>query len=416
MDVVKKKKESNKNKFIVGSVVLVLIACALKYFASAGSSFSVDRNRLSIAQVKQGKFDIKVSALGTLVSENAQWVTSTVDGVVTKILVRPGEKVVDGQPLIEMSNPQLNQEMEELNWDIESHEAALKAEKIKSDTELLNAQYNAFKTQMTLEEAKLRYDAYVELNKANQLSLSDLDFQSARLKKAQLEESFRIEKELLAQLKVSIKASTEAKEASLNKLKNQFQRAKDQVDALTVRAISSGVLLEMPLELGQRVNIGDMATKLANQKDLIARLQVPEHKISKVEKGQKVKIDTRTSLIWGEVFRVDPTVVGGNVNVDVRLPLYLPEEARAELSIDGEIFIAEKQNTIFVRRPVYFQENQDMTIYKLDPSGKYAEQVTVKFGMSSSTEIEVLDGLSVSDRIIISEQNNFERFDKIALQ
>jgi multidrug efflux pump subunit AcrA (membrane-fusion protein) len=416
MDVVKKKKESNKNKFIVGSVVLVLIACALKYFASAGSSFSVDRNRLSIAQVKQGKFDIKVSALGTLVSENAQWVTSTVDGVVTKILVRPGEKVVDGQPLIEMSNPQLNQEMEELIWDIESHEAALKAEKIKSDTELLNAQYNAFKTQMTLEEASLRYDAYVELNKANQLSLSDLDFQSARLKKAQLEESFRIEKELLAQLKVSLKASTEAKEASLNKLKNQFQRAKDQVDALTVRAISSGVMLEMPLELGQRVNIGDMATKLANQKDLIARLQVPEHKISKVEKGQKVQIDTRTSLIWGEVFRVDPTVVGGNVNVDVRLPLDLPEEARAELSIDGEIFIAEKQNTIFVRRPVYFQENQDMTIYKLDPSGKYAEQVTVKFGMSSSTEIEVLDGLSVSDRIIISEQNNFERFDKIALQ
>lgn len=416
MDVVKKKKESNKNKFIVGSVVLVLIACALKYFASAGSSFSVDRNRLSIAQVKQGKFDIKVSALGTLVSENAQWVTSTVDGVVTKILVRPGEKVVDGQPLIEMSNPQLNQEMEELIWDIESHEAALKAEKIKSDTELLNAQYNAFKTQMTFEEARLRYDAYVELNKANQLSLSDLDFQSARLKKAQLEESFRIEKELLAQLKVSLKASTEAKEASLNKLKNQFQRAKDQVDALTVRAISSGVMLEMPLELGQRVNIGDMATKLANQKDLIARLQVPEHKISKVEKGQKVQIDTRTSLIWGEVFRVDPTVVGGNVNVDVRLPLDLPEEARAELSIDGEIFIAEKQNTIFVRRPVYFQENQDMTIYKLDPSGKYAEQVTVKFGMSSSTEIEVLDGLSVSDRIIISEQNNFERFDKIALQ
>ncbi|WP_445947249.1 HlyD family efflux transporter periplasmic adaptor subunit, partial [Shewanella sp.] len=175
-------------------------------------------------------------------------------------------------------------------------------------------------------------------------------------------------------------------------------------------------MLEMPLELGQRVYIGGMATKLANQKDLIARLQVPEHKINKIEKGQKVQVDTRTSLILGEVFRVDPTVVGGNVNVDVRLPLDLPEEARAELSIDGEIFIAEKQNTIFVRRPVYFQENQDMTIYKLDPSGKYAEQVRVKFGMSSSTEIEVLEGLAVSDRIIISEQNNFERFEKIALK
>ncbi|MCG7534475.1 HlyD family efflux transporter periplasmic adaptor subunit [Pseudoalteromonas sp. OOF1S-7] len=418
MDVIKKKSSKSINKKLALAILLAIGVGLVWYFLkpSTLASFSVDRNRLTIAKVNTGQFDVKIAAIGTLVSDKVQWVTSTVDGVVTEVLVRPGEVVERGQVMAILSNPQVKQEMDELSWDIESQEAAYQAEQIKTETELLQSEYQFYKTRMSFEEAKMRFEAYVKLEASGDLSVSNLEFQQARLKKEQLTESIRIEEKQLQQLRLSLNALLDAEVAALNKLKKKYQRAKEQVEALTVRASASGIVQEMPLELGQRVNIGDMVSKLANQEDLIARLQVPEHKISKVAKGQKVQVDTRTSVINGEVFRIEPRVEGGNVSVDIRLPAELPQEARSDLSIDGEIFIAEKADAMFVRRPAFFQENQEMIVYKVDESESFAEQVKVKFGISSSTEIEIVEGLQALDRIIISEQNNFERFERIALK
>jgi len=102
--------------------------------------------------------------------------------------------------------------------------------------------------------------------------------------------------------------------------------------------------------------------------------------------------------------------------VDVELTSELPDEARPDLSIDGEIFITQKQNTLFVRRPAFSQANQTMAIYLVNAEQSTANQTAVTFGLSSSVDIEVINGLQAGDRIIVSEQSSFERHPQVALK
>ena len=107
--------------------------------------------------------------------------------------------------------------------------------------------------------------------------------------------------------------------------------------------------------------------------------------------------------------------MNGTVQVDVELTSKLPDEARPDLSIDGEIFITQKRNSLFVRRPAFSQAKQTMAIYLLNNEQTKAQQTSVEFGLSSSVDIEIVSGLKVGDRIIVSEQTSFERHQQISL-
>ena len=117
----------------------------------------------------------------------------------------------------------------------------------------------------------------------------------------------------------------------------------------------------------------------------------------------------------GTVKRIDPAVVEGTVQVDVELETPLPQEARPDLSVDGDIIVAKKSNTLYVRRPAFSQAERTLSAFKLVENGRYAEKVAVTYGKASSTEIEIVTGLAVGDQVVISEQSEFSRHARVAL-
>jgi len=418
MDIIKKTKAPfYRNKKLVTSVATLLFAGLI--FASTQmqiAAFSVQSNSIITAVVEQGDFDIKVSGPGILAPRDVRWVASTVSGKVELILVKPGALVNKGQLIVELVNPELDQKVQELYWELEAMQAQTRALQVSHDTKLLDMQALALDTQMQYEKAKMRLDAEVQLINAGNATVSKLDFESSKLTVTQLLKTIEINKARAKQLKLNLEAQFEAQTALLNKLKKTHERAQFQLASLNVKAPLAGVLQAMPLELGQRVSVGGNVAKFAKKGDLIAELKVPELNASDIVIGQNVAIDTRFNQIQGQVIRIDPAVVNGTVQVDVELTSELPDEARPDLSIDGEIFITQKQNTLFVKRPAFSQANQSMAVYLLNAERSVAEQKAVTFGLSSSVDIEVINGLQVGDRIIVSEQSSFERHPLVALK
>jgi HlyD family secretion protein len=131
--------------------------------------------------------------------------------------------------------------------------------------------------------------------------------------------------------------------------------------------------------------------------------------------GQPAVIDTRNGLIQGQVSRIDPSIINGTVTVDVRLTGQLPPSARPDLSVDGTIQLERLENVVFVGRPVFGQENSTVQLFKIEPAGKYANKAKVTFGRSSVNTIEIKDGLSVGDRVILSDMSQYDAYDRIRL-
>jgi len=405
------------NKKIITAVAASLFAGLLLASTQMQiTAFSVQSNSVITAVVEQGDFDIKVSGPGILAPRDVRWVASTVTGKVERILVKPGAQVSKGQLIVELVNPELDQKVQELHWEVEAMQAQTRAIQVNQDTQLLDMQAKALDIQMQYEKAKMRLDAEVLLIEAGNATVSKLDFESSKLTVAQLLKTIEINKLRAKQLKLNLEAQFEAQSALLNKIKKTLERAQFQLASLNVKAPLAGVLQAMPLELGQRVSVGGNVAKFAKKGDLIAELKVPELNASDIVIGQNVAIDTRFNQIQGQVIRIDPAVVNGTVQVDVELTSELPDEARPDLSIDGEIFITQKKNSLFVKRPAFSQANQTMAIYLVNAEQSAAEQTAVTFGLSSSVNIEVISGLQAGDRIIVSEQSSFERHPKVSLK
>ena len=190
-----------------------------------------------------------------------------------------------------------------------------------------------------------------------------------------------------------------------------------------IRAGVNGVLQQLgagapapPLEVGQRVTPGTILGKVAQPSRLKAELLIPETQAKDVTIGQVASIDTRNGVVPGKVFRKDPAAINGTIAVDVKLEGQLPEGAVPDLSVDGTVTIEKLPNVVFMSRPVIGQANAKITVFKLDADGKEATRVPVSLGRSSVSTIEILDGLRVGDRVILSDMSAWDAHNRIRLK
>lgn len=412
--ITKKKKSPSKRYYFLIPLLVLPLLFGIRYLWFLGQTdFSVDRDKLVFGQVKQGEFTVSVRGTGLLVPDNIQWLSAGSDAKVEKVLVKAGNRVKKGDLIIELSNPQLLQQLAEAEWDLEAKEAEAKASKVAQELALLEQKSSVL-------NAKLNYDSSLLRNKAQTRliatgAVSRLDYERTVLETDQYKQRWLIGQDQLNKMQENLTAQENAQAARLNIARKTLERIQQQVDELKVIATMDSIVLEMPLEPGQRITMGSNIAKLVQQDSLIAELRVPEIQIRDVETGQKVIIDTRNNKVEGFVSRIDPAVIKGNVQVDIVFPDGLPNDARPDLSVDGEIKITEIADTMYVERPLFAQSKSQATLYRLSKDGEFAERVKVKLGYGSVNQIQVLEGLKVGDRIITSDPTRFETYEKFRI-
>ena len=212
-----------------------------------------------------------------------------------------------------------------------------------------------------------------------------------------------------------MQAQVDSQKVQIEKLRATYKLKKKQVDELTIRAGIRGRMQEMTLQVGQRVKPGDVLAKVAQPKKLMARLQIPETQAKDLLVGQQAQIDTRNGIVTAHVIRIDASIVNGTRTVDCKLDGKLPQGAVPDLSVDGTIEIERLADVLYVGRPVFAQPGSIGSLFRIDPDGKGAERVPVRFGRASVNAIEIADGLKAGDRVILSDMAAQEQTSRVRL-
>ncbi|OUR76028.1 hypothetical protein A9Q75_16810 [Colwellia psychrerythraea] len=417
MDISVTNKKQNRLKSLWPfALLIVVIALALNYsFSLAQADFFVDDETMVYAKVKQGNFYVSVRGTGTLVADNIQWLAASVDGHVERVVVKPGKVVKKGELIIALSNPQLQQLLEETEWELEANIAESKASEVEQKSAILFQKAQMLDAKMNFESSKLKLDAQKELFDKKSGAVSRIDYEKTTLETAQLNQRWQIQDKIWQTMIENLVAQNNARQSRLNKMRKTLERAEQQVKNLMVYATLDSVVQEVAVEPGQRITMGSSLAKLAQQGSLIAELQVAELLISEVRIGQQVIVDTRNSKVSGVVSRIEPTVVNGSVQVDVDFTQALPSDARPDLSVEGEIKITDIANALYVSRPIFAQSNSTSTLYKLDDDGDFAQRTQVKLGKGAINEIQIIEGLALGDKVVISDTSSWQNFEKIRI-
>jgi HlyD family secretion protein len=397
----------------VGLVAVLLITLGLSKLKPAAPS--VEGATVWRDAVKRGPMLRQVRGLGTLVPEDIRWIPATTQGRVVKIILRPGTSVTSDNVILELSNPQLEQEMQDAELKVKASQATLENLRVQVQNDQLQQRASAASIEADYSKAKM----LVQMNEAlakDQL-ISDLTLRQSKTDVEQLEIRNDIAKQQVATSAESMRARLAVQQSDLDQARAVLQLKKQQYDELKVRPGFSGMLQLVPVEVGQQVAPGTNLARVANPARLKAELKIAETQAKDIQIGQLASIDTRNGVVDGRVIRIDPSVQNGTRTVDVSLPDVLPKGAVPDLSVDGTIELERLNDVLYVGRPAFGQEESTVGLFKVDPDGNGAARVQVKLGRSSVNTVEVLSGLKVGDTVILSDMSTCcDAFDRVRLK
>lgn len=394
--------------WIAAAIVVAVLVRALLHVAGAANS--VDRSRLTIATVERGTFIRDVAADGQVVAAVSPTLYAPATGTVT-LKVHAGDAVHKGDTLAVVDSPDLTaslaQEKEMLgSLRLDWQRAQLDAEsKLTQLQELYKqAQVDQTTAQRDLDRSRAAY----KLGSYTQLQM--LQAQDS-LEKAQF---------ALAQAKLNYdlqpkqnRFDIDSKRALLDRQQYAVADLQRQVDALNIRSPVNGRVGEV--QIADRATVAKDAPLLTvvDLSALEVEIKVPESEARDLASGMAADLEGDGRHWQGSVSAVSPEVVDGEVVARVRFTGDKPEGLRQNQRMSVRILIDRRTNVLMVDRGTFMDQGGGGFVYVVH--GNIAERRPVRLGAASIQKVEILDGLSVGDQVVVSGADAFNGADRVII-
>ena len=426
------RKKKLRRQIVIGAIGLVVVAAAAAaVYRLKPAAPGVDASTVWPDTVKRGPMVVQVRGLGTLVpsEESIRLIPSQTEATVTRIRVLPGTKVAPDTVLMDLTDPQLDQELLTAQLQLKSDQVAYHNLQATLQSALMDKKVAAATVSSNHSQADLQ--AQIDKKRYDLGVISGLDYNKSKTSADALTTQNQISVEQIDINQKAIQTQLDVQQAKIDQDKAMLKLKEDQKAALEVRAGIDGVLISLgqatttggtaatdqgSLGVGAHVAPGTTLATVVVPNQLKAQLKIAETQAHAILLGQPAEVDTHNGIVPGHVTRIDPAVVNGTITVDVKFDGPLPPGAVPQLSVDGVIDQERIANTLKVGRPAFGNPDSTISLFRYDPDGKTAERTQVKVGKASVTEIQILDGLKEGDRVILSDMSRYDNTDKVRLE
>jgi HlyD family secretion protein len=410
--ILKRKKLRHALYAAVGVLIVIGVSIALARMEPAAPT--VERATVLTDTVKRGSIIRQHRGLGTLVPEDTRWLPSRTNGRVERIILRPGAQVGPETVILELSNPDVEQEALNAKLALHSAEAALENLRVQLENELLTQESQTAAIQAEFEQARMQAEADEAL--AKEQLISEITRRKSHLTAETLKKRSTFEVQRLQSAKQSLEGRLRVQQAAVDQARAVADLQANRLESLKVRPGFSGVLQVVSVEVGQQVAPGANLARVADPSRLKAELKIAETQAKDIEIGQLAEIDTRSAVIQGKVSRKDPAAANGTVTVDVSLTGELPRGAVPDLSVDGTVQLERLDDILYVGRPSLGQDDSTVGLFKLVNTSGDATRVQVSLGKSSVNAIQVKSGLNEGDTVVLSDMSAWDAYDRVRLR
>jgi len=410
------KTQKRRRQMILGAIVLMaVVAVTIGVSRLKPAAPTVERGTVWTDTVKRGPMVRQVRGIGSLVptQESVRQIPAETEATVVRIRVLPGSQVEADTILLEMLNSQTEQAAVDAQLQLKAAQAEYQSLRVKLESDLMNQKAGAATVNADHNQAQRQAETDKALYELG--VISGLAYKGSKGKADELTTRDDLETQRLTANQKAIESQMAQQQAKVEQMRVLAQLKQKQLDALKVRAGIKGVLVDLPLQVGQHVLPGIMLAKVVEPDHLMATIKIAETQARDVQIGQPASVDTHNGVVAGTVMRVDPAVQNGTVTVDLKLTGELPKGARPDLSVDGTVDLERLDNVLYVGRPAFGQESSTISLFKLFPDGQEALRVPVKVGRASVNSIQVIEGLHEGDTVILSDMSRWDNTDRIRL-
>jgi HlyD family secretion protein len=400
---------------IYGVIIFAITFAAYSFSQSSteGRSHNLAINTLTISSVTQGTFVDALSLRGQVVPKTTIYLDTTSGGRVEQRLVEQGDFVKKGQPLVRLSNTNLQldvmgreaQVTEQLNFlrntqmNMETSRLDLRRDLLEVELQISHLKRRAKQSSTLVKKGLLAKDRLAEVE-------DDLNYYKARkvltMERQKQENSIR-------------KVQVHQLEESAIMLEKNLQFARENLNNLLIKAPVSGYLSEFNVELGESkersARLGQI--DIPNEYKLVIRLD--EFYLSQVQRGLAVMVELETGDFMAKVSKIDSRVNQSQFQIEVDLPTDAGNIKRGQ-NINVELMLGgDKEQALLLKRGAFFSNSGGNWAYVLNEEGSKAVRRTISLGKKNQKYFEVLSGLSLGEKVITSSYGNFDKAQKLQL-
>jgi len=413
--VIEKKKWNSKRILTIGGIaaLVVLIAGSI-YFTSGKSKLNVETERLTISEVKQGAFQEFTPVNGVVLPLNTIYLDAAEGGRVEEKLVEDGAMVKKGQPILRMSNTDLelslvNQETSVFNLltQMQISRNAAQQNTITKLNQMADAD-NDFK------EAERLY----KLNKKlyEQKVIGSQEFRQAEIAYEYQIRRKKLQEEILSKDSVSVRQELEQARQSYGRTQNALEVMRRKVGDLIVRAPIDGQLTSLDAEIGQSKNKGERLGQVDATSGFKVRADIDEHYISRIYTGLMGQFTFAGKDYKLKIRKVYTQVTNGKFQVDMAFEGEVPQGIRRGQTFQVRVALSDEKQALLLPRGGFYQQTGGNWIFKVNENGTMAYKTEIQLGGQNPDYYEVLQGLKPGDKVITSSYENYGTIQELVLK
>lgn len=395
----------NRRRWLIALAVLAGLGVAGAFVLSSwlASDRSVAGARLRIAKVERGTLVRDAAVTGRVVAAVSPTLYAPVPGTVT-LSIRAGDTVKKGVVLATLKSPELENELDRERSTLAQIEAQLGSARIGTGKQKLEARREADEAAIALTAAKR------ELQQAEQAwkvgAIPEVEFQRA---KDALDTATIRDQNARAQSKLSGQSAGFDLKTAQQGYERQRLAVADlerRVAELTVRAPVDGVVGTLSVADRAVVPANAPLMTLVDLSQLEVELAVPETYADDLGIGMTAEVRIGATTANGTLSALSPEVVDNNVLARVRFAGKQPEGLRQSQRVTARILIEERADVVMVPRGPFLEAHGGRTIYVVDDG--IAVKRSIRVGATSVSSVEILEGLSPGDKVVIAGSEDFE--------
>ncbi|EMR02748.1 efflux RND transporter periplasmic adaptor subunit [Cesiribacter andamanensis] len=416
MDRVIQKKTWNQKRIltIVGIAALVILISASVYFANGKSRLNVAVERITISEVRKNTFQEFIPVNGTVQPIATIYLDALEGGRVEEKLVEDGSLVQKGQPILRLSNTDL--ELSLANQETAVFQVLTQMQNTKNGAVQNSIQQLNQKAEVdnALAEAKRVYELNQHLYKEGVIgqqefkaSENNYTFQLNRKK---------LNERTLTQDSISMQQQLRQTGETYARMQNTLALMRRKVEDLIVRAPIDGQLTSLDAEIGESKNKGSRLGQIDVMSGFKVQVEVDEHYISRVFIGQQAEASFAGKKHALTIKKVYSQVRNGRFQVDMEFVEGAPEGIRRGQTLQIRLALSDETQAVLLAKGGFYQQTGGNWVFKVSEDGSTAYRVDVQLGRQNPEYYEVLSGLQPGDKVVTSSYENWGDMQELVLK
>jgi HlyD family secretion protein len=408
---IEQKRFKRKHIWLGIAILLFLLIILQLVFGDKSSKLNVEQDKISIAEVTNGKYLDYISVNGTVEPIKTIFLDAVESGRVEEIIIEEGTRVKKGDRIIRLSNYNLLLDISGNEADVSRAVNDLKTARISLENQILQTRSLILQLQYNLKRLERQYLNNQKLYAQSLVSKEEYEFSKEQFEETTLQ--LELQKQKYVRDSIYAKVRIAADEESIERMQTNLNLTRKRLENLEIQAPVDGELATLHPEVGEVINYGTRLGTINILDSYKMRVLIDEHYITRITRGLPADFDFAGQKNTLKIVKIYPEVSNGTFAVDMEFTSIIPKQIRIGQTARIHLELGEPEDAVLLPRGGFYQSTGGQWVYLLDPSGDFAIRHKVRLGRQNPRYYEVLEGLTAGDKVVISDYENFGNADKL---